>query len=258
MNIRKFIAYLASLLFVAFGITSSVAATARATAATTARQHTAMGITSSGQIIDLANPPSWLKPNTLIHPLNYQSPDSLLENAQPCDGNDQCINDWYGGGQGTLLRFWAEGVTNNYWNWWYEGTVTTPDQPPWPFTAGTGINNYYQGRPVYKFAFAPNGNGTGNCISQQLFGYGDNGAQVNTTTCAGGSAQTLDGSKYQYFVYTNSFTLVAVHATNDYVSSRGSNSVRVWLGKGFSGDGNGQYLYLVSNSTYQLAWSAFL
>jgi len=183
--------------------------------------------------------------------MNYVSPDTKIGNYQICDGSEQCINNWGGGGQGTLLRFYhyVENNTNNQWNWWYEGDVSGPQT--WPFTAGSGINSYYNTKPVYKFAWAPNGHGSGNCISQQLFTYGDNGSQLNTTSCACSTCQTQSGAKLQFFVLAGGGRLVAVHATNDWVAYTGNNSGRVWVGVDTT-DGDGHYVYLVTNQTYAL------
>lgn len=283
MSSRKIIASLSGLLLVALGVTPFASATANAAvaaparAAVPARQITVMGITSSGRIFNLEKPPSWLKPNTLVHPLILTSQNTLLqpvtsdtlyEYAQICDVRDQCINDTAGGGLGTLLQFWSEGgdgLPNNAWNWWYEGTVNGANctSTCWPFTPGTGINTYYQGSAVFKFAFAPNGTGTGHCISQQLYtgGTGNIVANLNTTTCACSTCQLLSGSKLQYFVLSTNpndlSRLVGVGATNTYVAYTGDNSGRVWVGYDNS-DANSQYVYQVTEFSLSLSWGAYL
>jgi hypothetical protein len=283
VNSRKIIiASLSGLLLVALGIMPFTAATATAAtaaparAATPARQITVMGVTSSGRIFNMEKPPSWLKPNTLVHPLLSASPDALLQpispdtlsgNYQICDQYDYCINDTGGGGLGTILQFWTEGTTYNFWNWWYEGTVNGANCTSncWPFTPGTGINTYYQGSPVWKFAFAPNTKGTGNCISQQLYTGGSSStgvlANLNTATCACSTCQTLTGSKLQYFVLSNNEadlgTLVAVGATNTYVSTVGPG--RVWLGwAAFGEDTKSDLVFQVNDFDLALTWSAYL
>lgn len=279
VNSRNIIASLGGLLLVALAITPFTAATANAATAAPAhtavpaRQITVMGVTSSGRIFNLEKPPSWLKPNTRVHPLlpaspntllQPKSPDTLYDNAQICNVSDTCINDWNAGGLGTLLRFYAEGTPNNYWNWWYEGDVNGANCSSncWPFSAGTGINNYYQGDAVYKFAFAPNGTGTGHCISQQLYtgGTSSNGilSNLTTTTCACSTCQTQSGAKLQYFVLSTNEAdparLVGVGATNTYVAYTGDNSGRVWLGYNGVSLANSQYVYQVDEFSLSLSW----
>jgi hypothetical protein len=224
-----------------------------------------MGVTSSGQIINLARPPSWLKPNTLIHPMNYISPDTLAAGGYyicfaPTAGG-ACLNNWFGGGQGNLIRWFHYSTTlniENQWNWWYEGTVS-PTQS-WPFRADSGINNSYNNNPVYKFAYAPNDNGSGNCMSQQLFGFGSTGSNLNITTCACSTCQTEEGSKFQYFVLDGNGRLVAVEATNLISSYYSNNNLRAWVGVGQDGsNADGAYAYLVSNVSYsKLPFRAYL
>ncbi len=211
-----------------------------------------MGVTSSGQIINLAKPPSWLKPNTLIRPLNYISPDRLLSGGpyQICDGSDQCINVW-GGVAANALRFYryVEGENNNEWNWWYEGTVS--GSQGWPFTNGSGVNIVFDGNPVYKFAWAPNGNGTGNCIDQGAFHQLYPTSYTYLQTCVSGTSQTTSSSKWQYFVIDGSRHLVAVGATNWWMSYKNNNDLRVWIGVKTS-DANGNYVYLETDRTNAL------
>lgn len=256
MNSRKIVVALASLLLSAFAMMPLAAATAKAATTVPARQAAAMGVTSSGQIINLARPPSWLRPNTLVHPLNYISPDTLSYNVQLCDADDQCINDWDNGGAGTLLRFYADGVTYNYWNWWYEGTVS--GEQSWPFTGGTGINNAYPDQPVYKFAYAPNNKGTGNCMNQTLFTSGSTSANLNTAGCTCSTCQLQASAKEQYFVLAgnDNYRLIAVGATDTYVAATGNDSNRVWVGV-FTSDNNGKFVALTTTSGNSLrGWSA--
>jgi hypothetical protein len=254
VNIRRIIVFLAALLLAAFAVQSSAAGTAKAATIAPARQATAMGVTSSGQIINLEKPPSWLKPNTLVRPLDPVSPDQLRYGGYyACFSAIACLNNWDGGGQGNLIRWYHYSTTLNphqQWNWWYEGTVAPQLNPPWPFTPGSGINNTYDGNAVYKFAYAPNDQGSGNCISQQLFGSGDTGSNLNLTSCACSTCQTQTGSKYQYFVLDGNGRLVAVEATNLYAAFYG-NSGRVWVGVGSDMSyADGKYAYLVSNISY--------
>ncbi len=254
------------LLAVAFATTSLTATPAKAGTASGGRQATIMGITSSGRIINLAKPPSWLKPNTLVHPLNhaspdnldsfvrplnYISPDTLSGNYQICDADEQCINNWNAGGAGNLLRWftYAEGRLDNEFNWWYEGTVGSSQA--WPFTPGSGLNSTYNTRPVYKFAWAPAGQGSGLCVSQQLFGDSDTYSNVNLATCVSGTSQTESSSKTQYFVIDPVGRLIAVAATNDYIVGAGDGA-RVWVGVSPTDptDANAAYIYLVTSVTY--------
>lgn len=247
VNSRRVIVILAGLLLAASGIMTSAAVTARAATAAPARQATPMGITSSGRVFNLLKPPSWLKPNTLVHPMQPNSPDTLYGNYQACDQLDQCINNWYGGGAGTLLRFYQEGVANNQWNWWFEGYVDSS----WPFTVGA-VNNAYTNNVVYKFAAAPNGHGTGNCISQNLW---PNSDQLETAGCACSTCQLQTSAKYQYFVIDGNYRYVAVESTNLYVASTHNNSSRVWLGE-LDGDGNGRFVFQVTDQADSLFFSA--
>jgi hypothetical protein len=255
MNSRRIMAYLIGLLLVvAFAATSFTPLSARAATTTLVRQATAMGVTSSGQIINLAKPPSWLKPNTLVRPLNSVSPDTLYGNYQICDVNEQCINNWNTGGEGNFVRWeqYGEGKANNEWNWWYEGTVSSGEE--WPFTPGSGINDAYTGNPVYKFAFAPGGKGSGLCISQQLFGPGDTGSNLNLIDCASSTAQKEVSGKLQYFVLASneSYSLVPVQAVNDDYAYYGYD-VGIWVGYDPS-DANGNYVYLVTNDNYMATY----
>lgn len=213
-----------------------------------------MGVTSSGQISNLERPSSSLKPNAVARPLNYISPDTLYADGyQICNGSEQCLNDWNGGGPGTLTRWYQYGESNpeNQWNWWYEGTVS-PTQS-WPFTAGTGLNNDYDGNPVYKFAYAPDGNGSGNCLSQGLFGVSSTGAALELGSgCPSATGQTDTNSLFGYFVLDGNGRLVAVEATNLYVAYYGNNGNKIWVGVNPNNptDDNGAYVYLVDDISY--------
>ena len=249
MNSRRLVTYFTGLvLAVAFAAAAFTTSPARA-AAERAHPRRVLVVTSSGRVINLLKPPSGLKPNTLVRPLNSISPDEDFGNFQICDPNEQCINNWGKGGLGNLLRWYnyAEGEANNEWNWWYEGTVSGPQE--WPFTPDTGINTAYDGDVVFKFAVAPGGKGTGNCMSQQLFTPGDNGSQVNTDSCACSTCQTQSGAKLQYFVLDGAARLVAVHATDDWIVTSGSNNNRVWVGVDTT-DANGKYIYLVTDRNF--------
>ena len=209
----------------------------------------------------MANPPSWLKPNTPVRPLQYVSPDQYSENAAICtQDQDQCINNWGGGGSGTLLRFYqySESIANNWWNWWYEGKVTLPGDPnPWPFTSGSGVNNDYQGNAVWKFGFSPNRTqqGSGNCIDQGLFS--GNYSHLRTNGCVSPTGQTQTSSKYQYFVQDGNGRLIAVEATNILVAAEG-NITHVWVGTEDFEQGNGTYVFLVTDLGDAERWGAYL
>jgi hypothetical protein len=252
VNRHRIMAYLTGLLLTA-AFTAMPFTTMSAKAATTSLGHqaTTMGLTSSGRIINMAKPPSWLKPNTLVRPLVYISPDTLYGNYQICDADEQCINNWNGGGEGNLIRWftYAEGRANNEFNWWYEGTVGDGDD--WPFTAGSGINTDYAGDSVFKFAFAPGGKGSGLCVSQSLFGDSDTLSNVNLVGCVCSTCQTEASAKTQYFVFDPVGRLIAVGATNDYIVGAG-DSGRVWVGVSPSDptDANAAYVYLVTSITY--------
>lgn len=262
MNSRRIIAFLAGLLLAAFAIQASGTVTARAATTAPASQATAMGVTSSGQLINLEKPPSWLKPNTLVRPMNYVSPDQLSANGYYiCFSAISCLNNWNNGGAGNLIRWYHYTVSTNpyqQWNWWFEGYVS--GQQSWPFSAGTGINNSYNGNPVYKFAYAPNDNGTGNCISQNLFGSGSTGSQLDLAGCACSTCQTQTSAKYQYFVLDGNGRLVAVEATNLYAAYYGNNNGRIWVGVGQNGSyADGTYVYLTDNlSLSKLVFRAYI
>ncbi len=244
MKIRKIIANLSALLLATFAIMSFAAVAANASTAAPAAQEKTMGVTSSGRVFNLSRPPSWLKPNTLVHPLNYISPDRLEGNFQICYlPTSQCINNWDNGGAGTRLRFYSEGVANNDWNWWYEGTVDA--SKTWPFTPGSQVNSQYNTNPVYKFAGAPNGHGTGHCMSQGLFS--GNYSGLVTANCVAGNAQTDPNSLYQYFVIDGYGRLVAVAATNTQVAATGNIYDHVWVGDQNNNNGNGAYVVLVTD-----------
>jgi hypothetical protein len=118
MNSRRITAILIGLLLAAFGITTSATVTAKAATTAPGHQATIIGITSSGQIINLEKPPAWLRPNTLVRPLNYISPDTLsADGYQICNGGFQCLNDWFGGGPGTDIRWYQYGESNQESNW---------------------------------------------------------------------------------------------------------------------------------------------
>ena len=86
--------------------------------------------------------------------------------------NLQCLNDVLGGtANHNPIQWWhwgGSGEPNNDWNVWKEGNVQC-DPNTFPFYS---LNNelltdckvYWKGDNVFKFAFAPNGNGSGKCI----------------------------------------------------------------------------------------------
>lgn len=262
VNSRRIMAILGGLLLAAFGITSSTAVTAKAATTAPASRATAMGVTSSGQIINLERPPSWLKPNTLIRPLDSISPDTLYANGYyVCFSAISCLNNWNGGGVGNDIRWFHYSTSINQeqqWNWWYEGTVS--GQQGWPFTDGSGINNSYNDNPVYKFAYAPNGQGQGFCISQNLFGGSSTGSLVTTTDCPCSTCQTQAYALYDYFVLDGNGRLVAVEATNLYAAYYNNNNGRIWIGVGSNGSyADGTYVYLTDNiSLSKLVFRAYL
>jgi hypothetical protein len=115
---RQISAILGGLLLAAFGIISAAAVTAQAAVIAPAHQVTEMGVTSSGQIFNLEKPPSWLKPNTLVRPLNYVSPDELYYGGYyACFSAISCLNNWNGGGLGNLIRWFHYGTTLNPARW---------------------------------------------------------------------------------------------------------------------------------------------
>ena len=250
---RRIITILAGLILAVALLPAVSGGAAEASTAAPAHKVAMMGITSSGQIINMQKPPAWLKPNTLIHPLDFSSPDTLHGNFEICNQNDQCVNNWNGGGQGNLLKYfgYSEAVANNMWNWWFEGTVSSD----WPFTASS-INGSYSGNPVWKFAAAPNGEGSGNCMSQQLFGPGDPESQVNLTSCACSTCQTNSLSNFQYFVLDGNARLVGVGATDTNAQATGDRFAHVYLGD--TGDANGAFVILTTDLDNARKWAAFL
>jgi hypothetical protein len=88
-------------------------------------------------------------------------------------------------------------------------------------------------------------------MSRQLFGFGSTGSNLNLTSCACGTCQTVAGSLYQYFVRDGNGRLVAVEATNLISLYYNNNNARAWVGVGQDGsNADGKYAYLVSNISY--------
>jgi hypothetical protein len=91
--------------------------------------------------------------------------DVLFGNYNMCGTTAlYCFNNWNGTvSAGKDVRLYAYGAEpNNDWNIWTEGYVSAT----WPWAPSNQyfLDSAYKGDPVYKFAWAPNGKGSGYCI----------------------------------------------------------------------------------------------
>ena len=164
--------------------------------------------------------------------------DVLLGNYNMCGTTAlYCFNNWNGTvSAGKDVRLYAYGAEpNNDWNIWTEGYVSATW--PWAPTNQYFLDSAYKGDPVYKFAWAPNGKGSGWCIDQRNFDASTDRGNATLQPCQ----PTSKFPTYQYFVYNGS-DLIAVWATGVSVDDIG--------GGGFTNIsldanvGNGAYLYI--------------
>lgn len=136
--------------------------------------------------------------------------DSLAFFGKVCTNGGYCWNAWGGDvGNGNPVKFEKQSYNGSFSNMnvWNEGAVTSS----FPFNPGTaaynqGLPSYYAGHPVYKISYAPNGVGSGKCVSNDYFGGGD--VQAQWEPCGSGSS---DAS--QLWIYSAAGFLVNVYAT---------------------------------------------
>jgi hypothetical protein len=143
--------------------------------------------------------------------------DTLFGNVNMCGDTSSagviCWNNWdatVGGGKVVrMYPYGSPGEPNNDWNVWDEGTVSA--QKNWPFSepAAYALNAQYNGKKVYKFAWAPARKGSGWCIDQRSF---DNNA-LSGPAILEPCQPTSKFPVYQYFVKTSGLALIAVFAT---------------------------------------------
>jgi hypothetical protein len=127
-----------------------------------------------------------------------------------------CVNNLKGASAraGDMLGVWQIGPNqaNSEWNVWRVGFVSHARH--WPFCASGGCigadywNGAYDGRPVYKIAWAPHGSGSGKCIDQRDYAWPQGFATFEPCSPAGREGPP------QLFVYGRGRFLVGVYATN--------------------------------------------
>lgn len=143
--------------------------------------------------------------------------NSLYFFGNVCTLSNQCINDILAGKyNGAPQQFWngTTGEPNGDWNVWNSGTVDcTPNSFPF-YTLNTDLladcNNFWRGKVVLKFAFAPAGKGSGFCLdSTKITSDTINATRTQLWSCVPAFSQTQS----QYFIYTASNWLVSVYGT---------------------------------------------
>lgn len=160
-----------------------------------------------------------------------RSSNSLYFFGNVCD-NLQCLNNVLGGtANGNPIQWWHWGDTgepNNDWNVWLEGTVSCAGNS-FPFYSFNKellsvCSSYWQGKMVFKLAFAPNGNGSGKCIDAGAANPSYPSVRAQLYTCSSGTSP----AQTQLFIYSSSNWLVNVFATNVSYGVQDNNTY--WLG----------------------------
>jgi hypothetical protein len=78
-------------------------------------------------------------------------------------GATGCINDWGGSGDIKFGSGASSDNVNGQFNQWYDGQVV----PTWPVN-NTPFYEAYKNNSIFRYAWAPHGNGSGECISSIL------------------------------------------------------------------------------------------
>lgn len=96
----------------------------------------------------------------------------------------------------------------------------------WPFITGSGFNAKYNGRPVYRFVFAPAGLSTTWCADDGQYSTLNHGGLLYLWEC---HALTDPNISFQEFVLSGSSWLVSVQPTNQEYAASGLANAPVWL-----------------------------
>ncbi|HEY1920342.1 MAG TPA: hypothetical protein VGH27_32640 [Streptosporangiaceae bacterium] len=152
---------------------------------------------------------------------------------------NQCLNNTAGRAtNGNIIQFWAygtQGEPNNDWHYVLQGYVSNGGKTGiWPFTDGSGLNNRYDGLPVYQLQWSQNLNF---CADQTGYNPADEYGDLELSTCNAQGSVT----DYQMFVYTGEDFWPSVYASNIQYTYYETYDAPVWLGAsgGTAGDHNG-------------------
>ena len=142
----------------------------------------------------------------LIPASRLSEPGGSLQDAGGACSAGLCINRQNGG---AYLQVWGntpDGYTNNFWLFYYIGTVTSGSatRSPWPFTDGGGQNSAFNGYDVFNIA-PPSSD---DCIND---GPGTEFRQASLLGCSGTSSDSLA----TWDVWTTSSKIVGVYLTNN-------------------------------------------
>lgn len=96
----------------------------------------------------------------------------------------------------------------------------------WPFITGSGWNGTYNGRPVYRFVYAPAGLSTNWCADDGQYNAHLHGGLLYLWEC---HPLTDPNISFQEFVFSGASWLVSVQPTNAEYAANGNRYNPVWL-----------------------------
>lgn len=169
-------------------------------------------------------------------------PSQICITSSP--GLNQCINNW--GGHlttGNPIKYEKKGSGGGYKynNWDVNRVGTVSPSPAWPFTPGTGLNNRYNGKPVFQFDYQGQyGSPTGRCLDSSGYSFATGSGELQLGSGCGGAFDLY------VWVSPGSGALVAVGPSDE----GGSNGTVVWLGCRALNCANGQPVLASSTQGY--------